>query len=123
MIRSSRHTDGSRMSATTVQLRDATICLEDEGEGLPLLLLHGFPATRFLWARVAPLLVGAGYRTLTPDLVGYGQSTAPTDVRVDMASQARWMLELLGKLAVPRAVIIAHDVGTAAAQLMVIGGS
>ena len=36
-----------------------------------------------------------------------------------MASQAGWMLELLDRLAVARAVLIAHDVGSAAAQLMV----
>jgi len=38
-----------------------------------------------------------------------------------MASQARWMLEMLDALSIRRAVIIAHDVGSAAAQLMVAG--
>ena len=103
-----------------IRIGDATVCLEDEGEGPPLLLLHGFPATRRLWSRVAPLLVGAGYRVLIPDLLGYGDSEAPTGVRVDMASQARWMAELLDRLGAARAVIIAHDVGSAAAQLMVV---
>ena len=78
------------------------MCLEDEGRGAPLLLLHGFPATRHLWSLVAPLLVGAGYRVVIPDLVGYGDSEAPTGVHVDMASQARWMLELLDRLGVAR---------------------
>lgn len=104
-----------------MQIGDATVCLEDVGEGPPLLLLHGFPATRHLWSRVAPLLVSAGYRVLIPDLVGYGDSGAPTGVRVDMASQSRWMAELLDRLGAARAVIIAHDVGSAAAQLMVVG--
>jgi pimeloyl-ACP methyl ester carboxylesterase len=103
-----------------IQIGDATVYLEDEGEGPPLLLLHGFPATRHLWSRVAPLLVGAGYRVLTPDLVGYGDSEAPTGMRVDMASQARWLPELLERLGAAPAVIIAHDVGSAAAQLMVV---
>ena len=103
-----------------IRIGDVTVCLEDEGEGPPLLLLHGFPATRHLWSRVAPLLVDAGYRVLIPDLVGYGDSEAPTGVRVDMASQARWMAELLDRLGAARAVIIAHDVGSAAAQLMVV---
>ena len=105
--------------STTVQIREARICLEDNGDGFPLLLLHGFPATRHLWARVAPALVDAGFRVLIPDLVGYGESEAPAGMRIDMASQARWMLELLDELSVTRAVIIAHDVGSAAAQLMV----
>ena len=105
---------------TAIQIRAARVCLEDDGEGYPLLLLHGFPATRQLWTRVAPLLAGAGFRVLTPDLVGYGESEAPMGVPIDMASQARWMVELLDELAVTRVSIIAHDVGSAAAQLMVV---
>jgi len=104
----------------TLQLGEVSVCLEDEGEGPALLLLHGFPATRFLWSLVAPELVGAGFRVLVPDLVGYGESRAPESMRIDMASQARWMLELLDRLGLARATLVAHDVGTAAAQLMVV---
>jgi pimeloyl-ACP methyl ester carboxylesterase len=98
---------------------EVCVCLEDSGEGVPLLLLHGFPATRRLWSGVAPQLLSAGFRVLVPDLVGYGDSEAPADVRIDMRSQAGWMLELLERLGIERPVIIAHDVGSAAAQLMV----
>ena len=106
--------------ASTIRIREVSVCLEDNGEGSPLLLLHGFPATRHLWSRVAPILVSAGFRVLIPDLVGYGDSEAPTGARVDMRSQAGWMLELLDRLGVGYPVIIAHDVGSAAAQLMVV---
>lgn len=103
-----------------VRLGDVTIALDDKGEGVPVLLLHGFPATRHLWSRVTPLLTEAGFRVLVPDLVGYGASEAPSDVRVDMASQAQWMLELLEELGLARAAVVAHDVGSAAAQLMAV---
>ena len=105
--------------AITVRVNDVRICLDDQGSGLPVLLLHGFPATRFLWSRVAPQLVQAGYRVIVPDLVGYGDSEAPPGVRIDMASQATWMLSLLDHLSLARVVVVAHDVGTAAAQLLV----
>ena len=82
--------------------------------------MHGFPATRHLWSRVAPVLVSAGFRVLIPDLVGYGDSEAPGGTRIDMRSQAGWMLELLDRLRLERAVVIAHDVGSAAAQLMAV---
>jgi pimeloyl-ACP methyl ester carboxylesterase len=104
---------------TSIQLTDATIALDEAGEGSPVLLLHGFPATRFLWSRVAPVLVEAGYRVVVPDLVGYGESNAAIGVRVDMASQARWMFELLDRLGLTRVAVVAHDVGSAAAQIMV----
>ena len=106
---------------TTIHVTDATITLDDVGEGLPILLLHGFPATRYLWSRVTPLLTAAGFRVLAPDLAGYGASAAAAGVRVDMGRQANWMLEVLDALGVARAVVVAHDVGSAAAQLMVSG--
>jgi pimeloyl-ACP methyl ester carboxylesterase len=104
---------------TTIQVTNATITLDDVGEGAPVLLLHGFPATRYLWSRVTPSMAAAGFRVLVPDLVGYGASEAPAGVRVDMASQAYWMLEVLDALGLARTVVMAHDVGSAAAQLMV----
>jgi len=113
-------TDGGRLMATQVRLTDVTIALDDQGKGTAVLLLHGFPATRHLWSRVAPLLTEAGFRVLVPDLAGYGASEAPSDVRVDMASQARWMLELLDALGLTHSAVVAHDVGSAAAQLMAV---
>jgi len=102
-----------------IPVTDATIALDDVGEGVPILLLHGFPATRSLWSGVVPLLAGAGYRLLVPDLVGYGESEASAGVRIDMASQARWMVEMLDALGVQHAALVAHDVGSAAAQILV----
>ena len=101
-----------------IQVKDATIALDDVGEGAPVLLLHGFPATRYLWSRVVPLLGNSGYRLLVPDLVGYGESETLAGVRVDMASQAHWMLQMLDTLGLTQAAVVAHDVGSAAAQIM-----
>jgi pimeloyl-ACP methyl ester carboxylesterase len=90
----------------------------DEGRGVPVLLLHGFPTTRLLWKNVVPLLVRAGCRAIAPDLVGYGQSDAPAELEIDMARQAEWMLGLLDSLGIERALLVAHDVGSAAAQII-----
>lgn len=107
------------MMATRIELPTATLELDDIGDGHPVMLLHGFPATRHLWSRVVPPLVNAGYRALVPDLVGYGASVAPAGLSIDMGSQARWMLEMMDVLDIARASVIAHDVGSAAAQIMV----
>lgn len=102
-----------------IRLGQVTIRYDDEGRGEPALLLHGFPTTRLLWKRVAPLLVESGFRVLAPDLVGYGESSCPPNVEPDMARQVGWMLALLDAVGVARATVVAHDVGTAAAQILV----
>jgi pimeloyl-ACP methyl ester carboxylesterase len=102
-----------------MHLTEAEVEFDDLGDGAPILLLHGFPATRYLWSQVVPALVSQGYRAVVPDLIGYGSSAAKAGRTVDMASQARWMWELLDRLEIERTVIVAHDVGSAAAQLMV----
>jgi pimeloyl-ACP methyl ester carboxylesterase len=111
--------DRLKMMAIKIQVTNATIVLDDVGEGSPVLLLHGFPATRHLWSRVVPLLANSGCRLLVPDLVGYGASEAIAGVPIDMGSQARWMVEMLDTLGVAHAAVVAHDVGSAAAQIMV----
>jgi haloalkane dehalogenase len=48
----------------------------DEGprDGQPVVLLHGEPSWSYLYRKMIPLLAGAGYRTVAPDLVGFGKS-------------------------------------------------
>ena len=41
------------------------------------LLLHGFPESRFSWRHQLPVLAGAGWRAVAPDLRGYGDSDKP----------------------------------------------
>jgi pimeloyl-ACP methyl ester carboxylesterase len=103
-----------------VRLTNATVVLDDVGQGPAVLLLHGFPTTRLLWSQVTPALVAAGFRVLVPDLAGYGSSHSDAGVPVDMGRQAQWMLELLDSLSIHRIAVVAHDVGSAAAQLMLV---
>lgn len=56
-----------------------TFDVVDEGplDGEPVVLLHGFPQRATSWAGVAPLLHGAGLRTLAPDQRGYSAGARP----------------------------------------------
>ena len=91
--------------------------LIDEGRGDPVVLLHGFPASRLLWQRIVPAL-SKRFRVLAPDLLGYGRSSG--DGPVDLASQAEALLRLFDSLDLPRVALVAHDVGTAAAQILAV---
>jgi 2-hydroxymuconate-semialdehyde hydrolase len=88
----------------------------DKGAGSPVLFLHGFPCTRGLWDAVLPLM--SGFRCLAPDLLGYGESVF--DGEVGMAAQVGPLLSLLDELGLARVDLVAHDVGTAAAQLLAL---
>jgi len=102
------------------RLNEAKVQFSDQGSGRPVLLLHGFPSTHLLWKRVSPVLAAAGFRAIAPDLVGYGASEAAENVPIDAINQARWQLELLDALHFgAETVVVAHDIGTAVAQLMV----
>ena len=51
----------------------------DEGEGPPVVMLHGEPTWSFLWRKVMAPVLEAGYRCVVPDLPGFGRSDKPTD--------------------------------------------
>ena len=52
----------------------------DEGEGAPVLFMHGEPTWSFLWRQVIPPIRDAGYRCIAPDMAGFGRSDKPTDI-------------------------------------------
>ncbi len=54
----------------------------DEGpkDGPPVLLFHGEPSWSFLYRKMIPILVDAGFRCLAPDLIGFGKSDKPDDI-------------------------------------------
>jgi pimeloyl-ACP methyl ester carboxylesterase len=101
-----------------VRLADLALEVRDEGRGPPALLLHGFPTTNRLWDGVIPLLRDAGLRCIAPDLAGYGLSDSPTG-EPGMQRQAGWLRELLDVLHVEPVLVVAHDVGSAAAQILI----
>ncbi|HEY3830004.1 MAG TPA: haloalkane dehalogenase [Solirubrobacteraceae bacterium] len=84
----------------------------DEGEGAPVLFMHGEPTWSFLWRNVIPPVRDAGFRCLAPDLVGFGRSDKPTDVgwysyerHVELAATLLEDLDLHGT------TIVVHDWG------------
>ena len=51
----------------------------DEGQGPPVLLFHGQPTWSYLYRKMIPPLVAAGFRSVAPDLMGFGMSDKPTE--------------------------------------------
>jgi pimeloyl-ACP methyl ester carboxylesterase len=59
------------------QWRGFDICYTVQGEGKPLLLIHGFGATHAHWRNNIPVLAAQGYRVYAIDLLGFGASEKP----------------------------------------------
>jgi haloalkane dehalogenase len=72
----------------------------DEGpaDGEVVLLMHGQPAWSFLYRKMVPHFVEAGYRVIAPDLIGFGKSDKPTlRENYTYARHVAWIASLLAQ--------------------------
>jgi haloalkane dehalogenase len=84
----------------------------DEGDGAPVVFLHGEPTWSFLWRKVIPPVLAAGYRCIAPDLAGFGRSDKPIDL--DWYSYDRHAAvvgALFEELDLRGATVVVHDWG------------
>jgi pimeloyl-ACP methyl ester carboxylesterase len=90
------------------------INVADVGQGPPVLLLHGWPDTHELWRHQVAALTEAGYRTIAPDLRGFGDSDKPGAVEeYGITKVIGDLIGLLEGLDVPKAHVVGHDWGGA----------
>lgn len=95
-----------------VQTNGLRMAVYEQGEGPPVVLLHGFPELAFSWRHQLPALAAAGFRAIAADLRGYGRTTAPADVPdYRMAELIADLNGLLDALEIDRAVFVGHDWG------------
>jgi pimeloyl-ACP methyl ester carboxylesterase len=70
--------------------RGLSLAFWREGEGgYPIVLLHGYPETKRIWARCVEPLSEAGFEVIVPDLRGYGDSDPAPDGFYDPAAYGR----------------------------------
>ena len=100
------------------------IAFWEGGSGPAILLLHGFPQCRAMWARIAPRLVAAGHRVIAADLRGYGDSGQPGWVADGHSHSFRAMGQdmagLMTALGEVRFHVVAHDRGARVAHRMAL---
>ncbi len=56
---------------------DIELYYEDHGTGRPVILIHGWPLSGASWEKQVPVLLRAGYRVITYDRRGFGESSKP----------------------------------------------
>jgi pimeloyl-ACP methyl ester carboxylesterase len=97
-----------------VDVGDLTFDVRAEGpaDGIPILLLHGFPETSLSWTAVMPLLATAGLRCYAPDQLGYSPGARPDEPAAYSAPNlAQVTADLMTALELDRAHVAGHDWG------------
>jgi len=92
------------------------VAYDREGEGFPLVALHGFPRNRRVWRNLTPLLTSR-FQFIAPDRRGYGDSDRPSDAATyDNAHMVQDTMELADQLGLAQFLLVGHDKGAPTAQ-------
>lgn len=111
--------EGYSFSANYLQVDDfegGTLRLHyvDEGskEAPVVLMMHGEPSWSYLYRKMIPPVVAAGYRVIAPDLIGFGKSDKPTK-RSDYTYQRHvdWVRNILIQLDLHDVTLMCQDWG------------
>lgn len=98
---------------------DLKLATYEQGDGPPVIFVHGFPELAFSWRHQLPALAAAGYCAVAPDMRGYGQSGKPpavTDYTVQkLIGDLTGLMDMRG---FEKAVIVGHDWGALVAWQM-----
>lgn len=106
----------TRLSATVDGIEMAWV---EQGEGVPVVLVHGIPTSPALWRKVIPLLPGV--RVLAWEMVGYGHSIAAGRGRdISVARQAGYLAAWMNQLGLGKAILAGHDLGGGVVQIAAV---
>jgi pimeloyl-ACP methyl ester carboxylesterase len=94
----------------TAQLDGLRLAYRDLGDGPPVLLLHGWPTSSFLWREVMRPLARAN-RVIALDLPGFGASDKPVGIRYSFDFFGRTLDLFLAHLGIDQLGLAVHDLG------------
>ena len=94
----------------TAQLDGLRLAYRDLGDGPPVLLLHGWPTSSFLWREVMRPIARAS-RVVALDLPGFGASDKPVGIRYSFDFFGRTLDLFLAHLGIDQLGLAVHDLG------------
>lgn len=86
----------------------------------PIVMIHGFTASNFIWSDVVKPVASNGFRVIAPDLIGYGFSDKPRKFEYTIDAQARTVVHLLDALGIEKAVFVGSSYGAAVAATIAL---
>lgn len=99
---------------STVSVNGIKMHIAEKGEinDQVILFLHGFPELWYTWRHQMVALSSQGYRTIAPDLRGFGDTEAPASVTsYTCFNIAGDLVALLDYIGVEKVFVVAHDWG------------
>lgn len=93
-----------------LNIRNVETHFEDNGQGTPLLLVHGILVSSLEWEDVAPRLARK-HRVIAPDLPGFGRSAKPRHFPYGRVGYCEHLVALLDELGIEKATLIGHSMG------------
>jgi pimeloyl-ACP methyl ester carboxylesterase len=88
-----------------------TSFVREQGQGAPVVLLHGVPSSSYLYRKVIPVLAQQGLRGLAFDFPGLGLADRPVDFDYSWSGLARWTGAAIDALDLDRCHLVVHDIG------------
>lgn len=82
----------------------------DEGEGDPILFLHGQPTSSYLWRNIMPFMEGKG-RVIAPDNIGFGKSEQP-ELAYTFGDHYTYFEAFVNELGLENITLVVHDWGS-----------
>jgi pimeloyl-ACP methyl ester carboxylesterase len=86
--------------------------IREAGQGPLVVLCHGWPELSYSWRHQIPAIAAAGFHVVAPDMRGFGQTTAPSDISAytifDTVGDVVALVHALGE---EQAIVIGHDWG------------
>lgn len=94
-----------------IEVDGAQMHYVEEGDGAPILFIHGNPTSSYLWRNIIPFVSGQG-RAIAVDLIGFGQSDKVDDAYMfqDHYAYIEGFIEAMG---LENVTLVVHDWGSA----------
>jgi pimeloyl-ACP methyl ester carboxylesterase len=86
------------------------LAVKEEGQGRPILLLHGFGTSGYSWRKIVPALA-RDHRVITLDLRGFGASDKPLDEHYSIADQAEAVEAFIKQEDLKDLTVVGHSFG------------
>jgi pimeloyl-ACP methyl ester carboxylesterase len=100
------------MKQTHIETNGITLNVVEEGEGPAVLFVHGFPDGWRGWRRQMAAVAAAGYRAISLDMRGYGETSKPDDAALyTVFYHVGDLVGVLVELGIERATLVGHDFG------------